>query len=47
MCIRDKELRETIYQAIKINPEVERHLRIIVKKGKISKTQNKTIRSFK
>jgi|TARA_B100001094_G_scaffold329328_1_gene391815 hypothetical protein len=44
---KDQDLREAIYQAIKIIPEVERHLRIIVEKGKIAKTQFNRIRSFK
>tara|TARA_A100001037_G_scaffold303455_1_gene337506 strand:- start:11 stop:283 length:273 start_codon:yes stop_codon:yes gene_type:complete len=36
---KDKNLREAIHQAIKILPEVERHLRIIIEKGKITKSQ--------
>ena len=44
---KDQDLREAIYQAIKIIPEVERHLRIIVEEGKIAKTQFNRIRSFK
>ena len=35
----EKELRESIHQAIRILPEVERHLRIIIEKGKITKSQ--------
>ena len=36
---KEKELRESIHQAIRILPEVERHLRIIIEKGKITKSQ--------
>ena len=39
----DLELRETIYRAIKVLPEVEKHLRIIIEKGKINQ---KDIRSL-
>jgi hypothetical protein len=31
--------RENLHKAIKLLPEVERHLRIIVEKGKITKAQ--------
>lgn len=41
---KDSELRETIYLSIKLLPEVEKHLRIIVEKGKINP---KDIMSFK
>ena len=32
---KDLETRENIYRAIKILPEIEKHLRIAVEKGKI------------
>jgi len=35
----DHELRESLHKAIRILPEVERHLRIIVEKGKITNSQ--------
>lgn len=35
----DINVRENLHKAIKILPEVERHLRIIVEKGKITKSQ--------
>lgn len=33
---KDLETRENIFRAIKILPEIERHLRIAVEKGKMS-----------
>jgi len=36
---KDHELRESIYQAIKLLPEVEKHLRILIEKGKITPSQ--------
>ena len=41
---KEKELRESIHQAIRILPEVERHLRIIIEKGKITKSQIEKLR---
>ena len=35
----DISKRENLHKAIKLLPEVERHLRIIVEKGKITKAQ--------
>ena len=35
----DIHKRENLHKAIKLLPEVERHLRIIVEKGKITKAQ--------
>lgn len=35
----DINKRENLHKAIKLSPEVERHLRIIVEKGKITKAQ--------
>ena len=35
----DISKRENLHKAIKLLPEVERHLRIIVEKGKIAKSQ--------
>lgn len=36
---KDQDMREKIYSAIKLLPEVEKHLRILIEKGKISPTQ--------
>lgn len=41
---KDVALRESIYKAIQILPEVERHLRIIIDKGKISQQQIEKMR---
>jgi len=35
----DIDKRENLHKAIKLLPEVERHLRIVVEKGKITKSQ--------
>jgi len=35
----DIDNRENLHKAIKLLPEVERHLRIVVEKGKITKSQ--------
>ena len=35
----DIEQRESLHKAIKLLPEVEKHLRILVEKGKITKSQ--------
>ena len=35
----DIDKRENLHKAIKLLPEVEKHLRIIVEKGKITKAQ--------
>lgn len=33
---KDQNLREAIYTSIKLLPEVEKHLRILIEKGKIN-----------
>tara|TARA_B100000035_G_scaffold198859_2_gene169904 strand:- start:1627 stop:1887 length:261 start_codon:yes stop_codon:yes gene_type:complete len=33
---KDLDTRENLYRALKVLPEVERHLRIIVEKGKLN-----------
>jgi hypothetical protein len=35
----DINKRENLHKAIKLLPEIEKHLRIIVEKGKITKSQ--------
>ena len=35
----DIDKRENLHKAIKLLPEIEKHLRIIVEKGKITKSQ--------
>ena len=35
----DIDTRENLHKAIKLLPEVEKHLRIIIEKGKITKSQ--------
>ena len=35
----DSSFREDLHKAIRILPEVEKHLRIIIEKGRITKTQ--------
>jgi hypothetical protein len=35
----DIQKRESLHKAIKLLPEVEKHLRILVEKGKITKSQ--------
>ena len=37
--VDDISTRENLHKAIKLLPEVEKHLRIIVEKGKITKSQ--------
>ena len=37
--VDDISTREDLHKAIKLLPEVEKHLRIIVEKGKITKSQ--------
>ena len=41
---KDTELRETIYMSIKLLPEVEKHLRIFIEKGKINPSQITSLR---
>ena len=38
------DFRENLHKAIRILPEIEKHLRIIVEKGKITKTQIEKLR---
>ncbi len=40
----DTGFREDLHKAIRILPEVERHLRIIIEKGKITKAQIEKLR---
>ena len=40
----DKAFRESMHTAVKLLPEVEKHLRIIVEKGKITQTNLRRIR---
>ncbi len=39
-------LRETLHTAINILPEVERHLRILVERGKITSAQVKKLHNY-
>jgi hypothetical protein len=38
--------RETLHNAINILPEVERHLRILVERGKITSAQIKKLHNY-
>lgn len=38
------DFRENLHKSIRILPEIEKHLRIIVEKGKITKTQIEKLR---
>ena len=40
----EKAFRESMHAAIKLLPEIEKHLRIIVEKGKITQTNLRRIR---
>ena len=40
----DKAFRESMHTAVKLLPEIEKHLRIIVEKGKITQTNLRRIR---
>jgi hypothetical protein len=42
----EKDLRESLHKAILLIPEIEKHLRIIVEKGKLTKTHINKIRSI-
>lgn len=42
----DVALRESIYKAMQILPEVEKHLRIIINNGKISQKQIEKLRGI-
>lgn len=45
--IDDIAMREDLHKAILLLPEIERHLRIIVEKGKISKFQSEKLKTTK
>jgi len=40
----EKAFRESMHAAVKLLPEIEKHLRIIVEKGKITQTNLRRIR---
>jgi|TARA_X000000368_G_scaffold302986_1_gene241457 hypothetical protein len=40
----EKAFRESMHSAVKLLPEIEKHLRIIVEKGKITQTNLRRIR---
>mgnify|MGYP003108544328 FL=1 len=42
----DEKLREQMHMAVKLLPEVEKHLRIIIEKGKITKANLSRIRKI-
>ena len=42
----DVAFRETMHNAINVLPEVERHLRILVEKGKITSAQVKKLHNY-
>ena len=42
----DEKLREQMLMAVKLLPEVEKHLRIIIEKGKITKANLSRIRKI-
>jgi len=42
----DVAFRETLHNAINVLPEVERHLRILVEKGKITSAQIKKLHNY-
>ena len=42
----DEKLREQMHMAVKLLPEVEKHLRIIIEKGKITKATLSRIRKI-
>jgi|TARA_R100000084_G_scaffold104733_2_gene61607 hypothetical protein len=42
----DVAFRETLHNAINVLPEVERHLRILVEKGKITSAQVKKLHNY-
>jgi lipoate-protein ligase A len=43
--LEDVNERESIHKAIQLIPEIEKHLRIIVEKGKLTKTHINKIRN--
>ena len=42
--IKDTQIREDLHRSLLLLPEVERHLRIMVEKGKLTKTHINKIR---
>lgn len=42
----DEKLREQMHMAVKLLPEIEKHLRIIIEKGKITKANLSRIRKI-
>ena len=44
--IKDTPIREDLHRSLLLLPEVERHLRIMVEKGKLTKTHIKKIRNI-
>ena len=44
--IKDTQIREDLHRSLLLLPEVERHLRIMVEKGKLTKTHIKKIRNI-
>jgi hypothetical protein len=40
----ERDLREQLHKSIKLLPEIERHLRIVVEKGKITKANLNRLR---
>ena len=44
--IKDTQIREDLHRSLLLLPEVERHLRIIVEKGKLTKTHINKIRNI-
>ena len=44
--IKDTQIREDLHRSLLFLPEVERHLRIMVEKGKLTKTHINKIRNI-
>ena len=44
--IKDTQIREDLHRSLLLLPEVERHLRIMVEKGKLTKTHIYKIRNI-
>ena len=44
--IKDTQIREDLHRSLLLLPEVERHLRIMVEKGKLTKTHINKIRNL-
>ena len=45
--IKDTQIREDLHRSLLLLPEVERHLRIMVEKGKLTKTHINKIRNIR